>query len=55
LGRHVFIGGKVDFIFNFHNETCLKTSSMRDCTIGDNFRQTRVHQLIGGVHVGGSF
>jgi hypothetical protein len=55
LGRHVFIGAKVDFIFNFHNENCLKTSSMRDCTIGDDFRQTRVHQLIGGVHVGGSF
>ncbi len=55
LGRHVFIGAKLDLIFNFHNETCLKTSSMRDCSIGDDFRQTRVHQLIGGVHVGGSF
>jgi hypothetical protein len=55
LGKHFFIGGKLDFIFNFHNETCLKTKTMRDCSIGDDFRQTRVHQLIGGVHVGGSF
>jgi hypothetical protein len=55
LGSHFFIGGKLDFIFNFHNEMCLKTKSARDCSIGDDFRQTRVHQLIGGVHVGGSF
>ena len=55
LGKHVFIGGKVDFIFNFHNENCAKTKTSRDCTIGSDFRQTRVHQLIGGVHIGGSF
>lgn len=55
LGQRVFIGGKLDFIFNFHNEACVKTSSMRDCSIGDDNRQTRVHQLIGGVHVGGTF
>ena len=55
LGKHVFIGGKLDFVFNFHNETCLKTKTTRDCSIGGDFRQTRVHQLIGGVHVGGSF
>jgi hypothetical protein len=55
LGQRVFIGGKLDFIFNFHKESCLKTSSMRDCTIGESSRETRVHQLIGGVHVGGTF
>jgi hypothetical protein len=55
LGQRVFIGGKLDAIFNFHKETCLKTSSMRDCSIGERARETRVHQLIGGVHVGGTF
>lgn len=55
LGRRVFIGGKVDFIFNFHNETCAKTKTSRDCTIGPDFRQTHVHQLIGGIHIGGTF
>jgi hypothetical protein len=55
VGRHVFVGAKLDFIFNFHNETCAKSKIARDCSIGDNFRQTRVHQLIGGVHVGGTF
>jgi hypothetical protein len=55
VSKHVFIGGKLDFVFNFHNENCVKTSDSRDCTIGSDFRQTRVHQLIGGVHVGGTF
>jgi hypothetical protein len=55
VGRHVFFGAKVDTIFNFHNELCQKTSSSRMCDIGDNHRQSRVHQLIGGVHIGGSF
>lgn len=55
VSKHVFIGGKLDFIFNFHNETCVKTKSTRDCSIDSDLRQTRVHQLIGGVHVGGTF
>jgi hypothetical protein len=55
LGKHFFIGGKVDTIFNFHRELCQKTSSSRTCDIENNSRQSRVHQLIGGVHIGGSF
>ena len=55
LGKHVFIGGKLDFMFNFHNELCQKTESSRICDIENDVRQARVHQLIGGVHVGGSF
>jgi hypothetical protein len=56
LGRHLFVGAKLDFVFNFHKEMCLKTESMRDCTIGTGeARDIRAHQLIGGVHVGGTF
>ena len=55
LGKHVFIGAKVDLIFNFHRELCEKTKSSRTCDIETNLRQARVHQLIGGVHVGGTF
>jgi hypothetical protein len=55
LGKHLFLGAKLDTIFNFHGEVCEKTSGTRDCTIGSSLRQSRVHQLIGGVHVGGSF
>lgn len=55
LGKHVFIGAKLDTMFNFHNEQCEKTKSTRDCAIDSDLRQTRVHQLIGGVHVGGNF
>ncbi|KIG16929.1 hypothetical protein DB30_03913 [Enhygromyxa salina] len=55
LGRHVFVGAKVDFTFNFHGEVCEKTKAERVCTIERELRQSRVHQLIGGVHVGGSF
>ncbi|PRQ02700.1 hypothetical protein [Enhygromyxa salina] len=55
LGRRVFVGAKVDFTFNFHGEVCEKTRGERVCTIERELRQSRVHQLIGGVHVGGSF
>jgi hypothetical protein len=55
LGKHVFLGAKVDLIFNFHNELCVKMSGSRTCDIENNLRQARVHQLIGGVHIGGSF
>ena len=55
LGRHVFIGAKVDTIFAFHREVCQKTKTSRDCDLGLDPRQARVHQLIGGVHVGGAF
>jgi hypothetical protein len=55
LGKHVFIGAKVDTIFNFHRELCQKTKTTRNCDIGSDPRQSRVHQLIGGVHIGGSF
>ena len=55
LGKHVFIGAKVDTIFNFHREVCRKTKTTRNCDIVSDPRQSRVHQLIGGVHIGGSF
>lgn len=55
VSRHVFLGAKVDMIFNFHGEVCEKTRSSRTCDLGLSLRQSRVHQLIGGVHVGGNF
>ena len=55
VGRHVFIGAKVDTIFNFHREVCMRTQSGRTCEIADEPRQSRVHQLVGGVHIGGTF
>lgn len=55
VGRHVFLGAKVDTIFNFHRETCSLTGRTRTCTTQPDLRQARVHQLMGGVHVGGTF
>jgi hypothetical protein len=55
LGRRLFVGAKLDTIFNFHRELCVKTRSERNCTIEDAPRQSRVHQLIGGLHIGGTF
>ena len=55
LGRHVFLGAKVDTIFNVHREACLKTETSRECDLGGDSGHARVHQLIGGVHFGGSF
>ena len=56
VGRHVFLGAKVDFTFNLHNEVCERSEGMRVCDIeGVSLEQSRVHQLIGGAHVGGVF
>jgi len=55
VGRHVFIGAKVDSIFNFHREVCSLTGRSRTCTTRPDLSQARVHQLMGGVHVGGTF
>lgn len=55
LGRRMFIGAKVDTIFNFHRQVCTRGGGDLTCSTESDSRQARVHQLMGGVHFGGTF
>ena len=56
LGRQIFLGAKVDTIFNFHSDQCERSGNDYSCSVstidGDI---ARVHQLMGGIHIGGTF
>lgn len=56
LTRQFFIGAKIDFIFNFHKQVCTQaTDGSRACAIKDDSKQASVHQMLVGVHLGGTF
>ncbi len=54
--RHLFIGAKADFIFNFHREVCTDAlGEARACVRTQETDQAAVHQVIAGLHVGSVF
>jgi hypothetical protein len=56
ITRHMFLGFEADFIFNVHDKTCQRRGG--DTTCHDGRRSTDlapVHQVIYGLHVGGTF
>lgn len=55
ITRQFFIGAKVDFLWNFHNQVCDQSGGSRVCVTRDNRHQASVHQMIVGVHLGGTF
>lgn len=60
LGRRLFIGGRVDFLLNFHQRLCTLTEGDRDCSGEPTMmmtgpRKLPVHQVIGGIHFGANF
>lgn len=57
ITRQVFIGAKVDFIFNFHREVCYDhdDGARRSCFRKQADNQASVHQMIVGAHIGGTF
>ena len=56
LTKRFFIGAKVDFIFNFHNQVCTDNpDSTRVCVRTSANDQAAVHQVIGGLHLGSVF
>ncbi len=54
LGQHLYVGGQVDFLMNFHTRFCTKDGS-RDCFNQPTIPQLPVHQVIGGVLFGANF
>lgn len=56
ITRRVFIGAKVDFIFNFHRQVCSASDDgSRVCGAKTDKNQASVHQMIAGFHVGANF
>lgn len=58
ITRNVFIGAKIDFIFNFHKQVCSDLANgNRTCVArGDSDNnQASIHQMLVGFHVGGTF
>ncbi|HLT39534.1 MAG TPA: hypothetical protein VK034_24790 [Enhygromyxa sp.] len=57
LGKRLFIGGRVDFILNFHQRMCTKLGDERSCSgqLQLDPDVLPVHQVIGGVHFGANF
>lgn len=54
--RNVFIGAKVDFIFNFHRQVCREfMGGSRTCFDKSDKNQASVHQMIAGFHIGATF
>ncbi len=53
--RRFFIGGKVDFIWNFHREVCTADGGSKVCLKKDDNDQASVHQMIVGFHLGTTF
>ncbi|MFO7562522.1 MAG: hypothetical protein R6X02_07750 [Enhygromyxa sp.] len=55
LGRHLFVGGRIDFLINFHNRLCSIQGDQRDCSRELDIRQLPIHQVLAGVHIGANF
>ncbi|MFZ6179896.1 hypothetical protein [Nannocystis pusilla] len=53
--QRFFLGGKIDFIWNFHREVCTAEGGNRACFKRDDNDQASVHQMIVGFHLGTTF
>lgn len=55
LTDRFFIGAKVDFLLNAHNEVCSEAGDRTVCTSVSSRDVAPVHQVIYGIHLGGTF
>ncbi|MEZ4429856.1 MAG: hypothetical protein R3A51_19430 [Nannocystaceae bacterium] len=57
ITKHVFLGVKLDLIWNFHGEICYRYNGgdQRFCTSEGDLGKASVHQMIIGAHIGGTF
>jgi len=56
ITRQFFLGAKIDFIFNFHKQSCIEyTGGNRVCGEASDYKQASVHQMLIGLHLGGTF
>ncbi|MCH9686523.1 MAG: hypothetical protein K0V04_34135 [Deltaproteobacteria bacterium] len=55
LTRRVFLGAKLDLILNGHRRTCAQTGNTTNCVDTGSTDLAPVHQMVFGLHVGGTF
>ncbi|MCA9714928.1 MAG: hypothetical protein KC468_09595 [Myxococcales bacterium] len=56
ITRQLFLGAKLDFIWNFHGKVCFQHDEGSTTTCYDREgNQASVHQMIFGLHIGGTF
>ncbi len=55
VSRRVFLGAKLDLLLNGHRETCRRRGNTTTCQKTEDRDLAPVHQMIFGLHVGGTF
>lgn len=55
VSRRVFIGAKMDLLLNAHGRTCHQRGANTNCTDVGDTDVAPVHQMLFGLHVGGTF
>ena len=55
VSRRIFIGAKMDLIVNAHGRTCRQRGANTNCTDTSDTDLAPVHQMVFGLHVGGTF
>ena len=55
VAQRIFIGAKLDLILNAHTKTCRQRASTTTCEKTAESDLAPVHQMIFGLHVGGTF
>jgi hypothetical protein len=55
VARRIFIGAKMDLILNGHRRTCRQRGNTTACEDTTDNDLAPVHQMIFGLHVGGTF
>ena len=55
VSQRIFIGAKMDLLLNAHNKTCREEGDTTTCVATANRDVAPVHQMLFGIHVGGTF
>jgi hypothetical protein len=55
ITRRMFIGAKLDLLLNAHGRTCRQRGNMTTCNDATERDLAPVHQMLFGLHIGGTF
>lgn len=55
VSRRIFIGAKLDLLLNGHTKTCRQRGNTTACNDTESRDLAPVHQMIFGLHIGGTF
>lgn len=55
ISRRIFVGAKLDMIFNAHTKTCTRIGNTTECVDTGDADLAPVHQMLFGFHLGGTF